>query len=85
VDSTLVKPKQGIGHVSQLHPNPILAVHHITRIPSSVFQGGSQHKTKMHIPCLGFRGPHGLTTYKTLCIDPLLHHSSHNPNTRSPL
>lgn len=83
VDSTPVIPKQVIGHVSQLYPNPIFAVHHITSIPFSVFQAGSQHKKKMHIPCLEFWGPHGLTIHKTLCI--VSHHTSRNPNTRSPL
>jgi hypothetical protein len=83
VDSTSVTPKQVIRHVSQLHRNPTLAVHHITSIPFSLFQAGSQHETKMHIPCLEFWGPHLLTTHKALCI--FSHHTSHNPNTRSPL
>ena len=78
VDSTSVIPKQVIGHVSQLHPNRTLAVHHITSIPFSDFQVGSQHKTKMHIPCLEFWGPHRLTTHKTLCIVSQ-RHTSHNP------
>jgi len=37
VDSIPVISKQVTGHVSQLHPNPTLAVHHITSIPFSVF------------------------------------------------
>jgi hypothetical protein len=82
VDSTPVIPKQVIGHVSQLYPNPTLAVHHITSIPFLVFQAGSQHK-KINAHSLSriLRSGRAHNPQYTLhCVT-----TSRNPNTRSPL